>query len=66
MLNRRKFLTHSCSLGVAGDARNIGNGALPEGRTKSSFVFEPSWKERPMPPKDKWGPMATDAELGLS
>jgi glutathione S-transferase len=46
-------------------ARGAGNGALLEGRTRSSFVFEPHWKQRPMPPKDKYGPGATDAELGL-
>lgn len=46
-------------------ARNAGNGALVEGRKRSSFVFEPGWEERPMPPKDKYGPGATDEELGL-
>ncbi|MDC9822114.1 glutathione S-transferase family protein [Devosia sp. ZB163] len=46
-------------------ARGAGNGALPMGRTLSSFVFEPSWRVRPWPPKDKYGPGATDAELGL-
>ena len=46
-------------------ARGAGNGALPTGRTRSSFVFEPHWRERPWPPKDKYGPGATDAELGL-
>ena len=46
-------------------ARGSGNGALPEGRTRSSFVFEPNWRSRPWPPKDKYGPGATDAELGL-
>lgn len=42
-----------------------GNGALPEGRARSSFVFDPHWKVRPMPPKDKYDRIATDAELGL-
>jgi glutathione S-transferase len=42
-----------------------GNGALPEGRTRSSFVFEPDWPERPMPPRDKYDRVASDAELGL-
>jgi glutathione S-transferase len=42
-----------------------GNGALPEGRARSSFVFEPHWRQRPWPPRDKWGPAATDSELGL-
>ena len=46
-------------------ARGAGNGALPEGRSRSSFVFEPHWSERPWPPKDKFEPGATDAELGL-
>ncbi|MCO4747426.1 MAG: glutathione S-transferase family protein [Proteobacteria bacterium] len=46
-------------------ARGKGNGALPEGRTRSSFVFEPSWRDRPWPPKDKYKTHATDAELGL-
>ncbi len=46
-------------------ARGASNGALPEGRERSSFVFEPHWRERPMPPKDKYGPGATDADLGL-
>lgn len=46
-------------------SRGKGNGALPEGRSVSTFAFEPSWTERPMPPRDKYGPGATDAELGL-
>lgn len=46
-------------------ARGAGNGALPPGRTRSSFVFEPNWRSRPWPPRDKYGPGATDAELGL-
>ena len=41
------------------------NGALPEGRTKSSFAFEPDWSQRPWPPRDKYGRAASDAELGL-
>ena len=43
-----------------------GNGSLPEGRAASSFAFEPSWRERPMPPRDKYGRVATDDELGLA
>lgn len=43
----------------------VGNGALPEGRTRSSFVFEPDWRVRPWPPRGKPRPAATDAELGL-
>lgn len=46
-------------------ALGYGNGAVPEGRTRSSFVFEPGWRERPWPPRDKWGPRASDGELGL-
>lgn len=42
-----------------------GNGALPEGRKQSSFVFTPDWPGRPMPPKDKYDRIASDAELGL-
>lgn len=46
-------------------ALGAGNGALLPGRKLSSFVFEPDWKERPWPPKDKYGHKATDEELGL-
>lgn len=46
-------------------AVGAGNGALPEGRQRSSFVFTPHWRDRPMPPKDKYERIATDAELGL-
>jgi glutathione S-transferase len=46
-------------------ARGRGNGALPEGRSVSSFVFEPHWRDRPWPPRDKYEPGATDAQLGL-
>jgi len=46
-------------------AHGAGNGALPAGRARSSFVFEPHWRTRPWPPKDKYGPGATDGELGL-
>ncbi len=46
-------------------ARNAGNGSLVDGRTRSSFAFEPHWKDRPMPPRDKYGPGATDEQLGL-
>lgn len=47
-------------------ARGAGNGALPPGRTVSSFAFEPHWRTRPWPPKDKYRPGASDAELGLA
>jgi glutathione S-transferase len=43
----------------------VGNGALPAGRQRSSFVFEPDWPSRPWPPRGKPRPAATDAELGL-
>jgi glutathione S-transferase len=46
-------------------AKNAGNGALLPGRTRSSFVFEPHWRDRPWPPRDKYGVSSTDAELGL-
>ncbi|HEV2078301.1 MAG TPA: glutathione S-transferase family protein [Allosphingosinicella sp.] len=46
-------------------ALGAGNGALPAGRSVSSFAFEPHWSTRPWPPKEKWGSPATDAELGL-
>lgn len=47
-------------------ARGAGNGALPEGRQTSSFAFEPDWKDRPWPPRDKYRPGASDAALGLT
>ena len=43
-----------------------GNGRIPEGRQISSFTLEPHWSKRPMPPADKWGHAASDAELGLT
>jgi len=46
-------------------AQGKGNGALPEGRRVSSFVFEPHWRTRPWPPRDKYGHSASDQELGL-
>jgi glutathione S-transferase len=46
-------------------AMGAGNGALPPGRSVSSFTFEPDWPQRPWPPRDKYDHMATDAELGL-
>lgn len=47
------------------DALGCGNGALPEGRKVSSFAFEPHWRDRPWPPRDKYGTRATDENLGL-
>ncbi|WP_025897028.1 glutathione S-transferase family protein [Sneathiella glossodoripedis] len=46
-------------------ALGAGNGAVPEGRTRSSFVFEPHWKTRPWPPRNKYDAKTTDEELGL-
>ena len=46
-------------------AKGAGNGALLEGRSLSSFTFESDWRDRPMPPKDKYGHSASDKELGL-
>lgn len=46
-------------------AKGAGNGALPPGRNRSSFVFEPHWGARPWPPRDKYATSATDDELGL-
>ncbi|MCI5078019.1 glutathione S-transferase family protein [Oricola sp.] len=46
-------------------ALGSGNGALAEGRSVSSFNFEPDWRNRPWPPRDKYETHASDAELGL-
>lgn len=46
-------------------ANGAGNGALLQGRTVSSFTFEPDWRGRPWPPKTKYGHSATDAQLGI-
>jgi len=46
-------------------AMGAGNGALLPGRAKSSFAFEPHWRARPWPPRDKYGVSATDGQLGL-
>jgi glutathione S-transferase len=46
-------------------ALGAGNGALLPGRSLSSFVFQPHWRERPWPPAQKYGPSASDAALGL-
>ena len=42
-----------------------GNGRIPAGRAISSFTIDVPPSARPMPPRDKWGHAATDAELGL-
>jgi glutathione S-transferase len=46
-------------------AFGAGNGALLPGRTRSSFVFEPHWRGRPWPPREKSDAGASDAEIGL-
>lgn len=46
-------------------ALGAGNGELLPGRKRSSFSFTPHWKDRPMPPRDKYNHHATDEELGL-
>lgn len=46
-------------------AKGAGNGALLPGRRRSSFAFEPDWRDRPWPPRKKYERSATDEELGL-
>ena len=46
-------------------AMGAGNGALLPGRQRSSFAFDPDWRQRPWPPKEKYRRCASDAELGL-
>lgn len=46
-------------------ALGAGNGALVDGRSRSSFVFAPHWVFRPWPPRDKYSVRASDADLGL-
>ena len=46
-------------------AKGAGNGALLPGRRRSSFVFEPDWRARPWPPRNKYDHSATDEALGL-
>jgi glutathione S-transferase len=46
-------------------SRGAGNGALLPGRSRSSFVFEPHWRTRPWPPRNKYEHQASDVELGL-
>ena len=46
-------------------SQGAGNGRIPQGRTISSFTLDPHWRDRPMPPRDKWGKAPSDAELGL-
>ena len=71
---RQACMTHPATQQVCYDeivtlyydyAVGFGNGALPTGRDRSSFVFDPDWRERPLPPKDKYDRIASDAELGL-
>lgn len=47
-------------------AQGEGMGGLLPGRKASSLVFEPHWRDRPMPPRHKYGPpYASDEDLGL-
>lgn len=46
-------------------ALGVGNGALAPGRARSSFAQRPHWSMRPWPPRDKYGPAASDIDLGL-
>jgi glutathione S-transferase len=46
-------------------ALGAGNGALVDGRTVSSFSFDPDWRDRPWPPRDKYAGTASDKALGL-
>ena len=46
-------------------AKGAGNGAMPPGRKRSSFSFEPHWRTRPWPPANKYDQSATDEALGL-
>jgi len=71
---RDACLQHPCAQQVSREeviklyydyALGAGNGALPDGRMVSSFVFEPHWAGRPWPPREKYARPATDLELGL-
>jgi len=46
-------------------SQGAGNGALLPGRNRSSFTFDPDWRTRPWPPRNKYEHCATDAELGI-
>lgn len=46
-------------------ALGAGNGALVEGRSVSSFAFDPKWQQRPWPPSEKYASSASDEALGL-
>lgn len=46
-------------------AKGAGNAGLLPGRRVSSFTFEPHWRTRPWPPKDKYNQNPSDEELGL-
>lgn len=72
---REACLTHPAAQQVSAEevvklyadyALGFGNGALPPGRTRSSFAFDPHWRHRPWPPRDKYGAAWSDAELGLA
>lgn len=56
--SQRIELYHDYALGK-------GSGALPEDRSRSSFVFDPHWRARPWPPRETWAAPVSDGELGL-
>lgn len=47
-------------------ALGAGNGKLVDGRSVSSFAFDPDWRARPWPPRDKYAGTASDRDLGLA
>ncbi|WP_292894457.1 MULTISPECIES: glutathione S-transferase family protein [unclassified Nitratireductor] len=47
-------------------ALGLGNGALPPGRSISSFTAHPHWRDRPWPPASKYEQAASDRDLGLA
>ena len=47
-------------------AKGVGNGGLVPGRSSSSFSFEPTWKSRPWPARDKYSVNSSDEDLGLA
>ena len=38
----------------------------PDPERWESLDFPPPWRDRPWPPRDKYGVSATDAQLGLA
>lgn len=47
-------------------ALGVDNGALAQGRTRSSLAPLPHWSTRPWPPRDKYGAAVSDLALGLA